>query len=310
MARFVVVYVALLTFAPSRVLAQGCGTNGLAVQVLGSGGPLAGPNRASTSYLVWLDGRARVLIDVGGGSFLRYGQARARLEDLWLVAITHLHPDHVSDLTALLWLSDALRRERLPIVGPSGNDVVPSFPTFLRRLFGDTEGAFPFLGATLGGSGRGVPLDVSVVDVGRSSPSVVFASQGLMVTAIGVPHGDVPSLAYRVAAKNAVVVFSGDQTGADARFIDLARGADVLVMHLAVQAGEVSPSHASPAVVGRVARDARVGRLVLGHLGPGVLPEGGPLQPEFDVKPAVAEVKKYFEGPVTIAADLQCTSVQ
>jgi len=71
---------------------------------------------------------------MGGGAFLRFGQSQAKLSDLSLVAISHLHPDHVSDLPALLWLSDQVRKESLTIVGPSGNETAPSFSTFLSRL--------------------------------------------------------------------------------------------------------------------------------------------------------------------------------
>ena len=53
-------------------------------------------------------------------SFLRFGQSQAKLSDLSLVAVSHLHPDHVSDLPALLWLSHQIRKDTLPIVGPSG----------------------------------------------------------------------------------------------------------------------------------------------------------------------------------------------
>jgi hypothetical protein len=51
--------------------AENCGGEGVAVQVLGSGGPELQAKRASSSYLVWQDGQARVLIDAGGGSGLR-----------------------------------------------------------------------------------------------------------------------------------------------------------------------------------------------------------------------------------------------
>lgn len=68
---------------------------------LGSGGPLLADAglvpRASASYLVWIDGRGKVLVDLGGGAFLRFGQSTVRLDDLSLIAISHLHPDHVSD---------------------------------------------------------------------------------------------------------------------------------------------------------------------------------------------------------------------
>src|SRR5512134_3472413 len=101
------------------------------IQILGSGGPMSNRDRASTSYLLWIDAQAKILVDVGGGAFLRFGQSQAKLGDLSLVAISHLHPDHVSDLPALLWLSHLSRKEPLTIVGPSGNDLVPAFPTFL-----------------------------------------------------------------------------------------------------------------------------------------------------------------------------------
>jgi hypothetical protein len=47
------------------VEAQSCGSTGLAVQVLGSGGPELQDKRASTSYLIWDHGSARVIVDAG-----------------------------------------------------------------------------------------------------------------------------------------------------------------------------------------------------------------------------------------------------
>jgi ribonuclease BN (tRNA processing enzyme) len=284
----------MLSLPASPASAQSCPPGPATVQILGSGGPLVNRERASTSYLVWVGAQARVLVDIGGGSFLRFGQSRAKLSDLSLVAISHLHPDHVSDLPALLWLSNQARTAPLPIVGPSGNALVPSFPTFLDRLFDPMTGAFQVLGGTRGGPGGGVRLDPTVVDVTRPEPSAVFRQSDLTVTALGVPHGDIPALAYRVKAGAASVVFSSDQTGTDPRFVDFARDADVLVMHFQTAATD-SPLHASPAVVGRVARDAGVKRLVLGHIG------------QFDLEPAIAEVRKLYSGPVTVGADLQCT---
>ena len=112
---------ALAAAAPAAVAAQSaCAGEPLAVQVLGSGGPTAGGTRASAGYLVWRAGRAVVMVDAGGGTFLRFGEAGARLDDLSLLAISHLHPDHVADLPALLWLSEMGRQRPLPIAGPSG----------------------------------------------------------------------------------------------------------------------------------------------------------------------------------------------
>ena len=78
-----------------------CGASSIALQILGSGGPeLAG--RASSSYLIWRDGKAAVVVDLGGGSALRFREAGAKLADLDLILLTHLHVDHSADLPALI----------------------------------------------------------------------------------------------------------------------------------------------------------------------------------------------------------------
>jgi ribonuclease BN (tRNA processing enzyme) len=302
MNRYLIVCLLALLSISSNASAQSCLGNPVAVQILGSGGPRINPDRASTSYLLWIDAQARVLVDMGGGAFLRFGQAQAKLGDLSLVIISHLHPDHVSDLPALLWLSHQIRKDPLPIVGPSGNDVAPNFPTFLSRLFDEKNGAFqvlgPTLGATQGKTGGGVRLDIGVVDATKLGPSTVFDRQGVTVTALGIPHGDIPTLAYRVQTRDVSVVFSSDQTGTNPRFVEFAKGANVLVMHLNIAAGAKSPLHASPAVVGRVAQEAGVGRLIVSHIS------------QFDLDAAIAELKKFYTGPLTIGSDLQCTQVQ
>jgi ribonuclease BN (tRNA processing enzyme) len=292
--------------APCSATAQSCAAGPVTVQILGSGGPFINRERASASYLLWIGGQARMLVDIGGGTYQRFGQSQAKLSDLALVAISHLHPDHVSDLPALLWVSQQVRTEPLPIIGPSGNsvasgpagnDVAPDFSTFLSRLFDDKSGAFPAMGGTLGGRGNGVRLNVSVVDVKKTEPSTVFEGHGLRVTALGIPHADMPTLAYRVETTDGSIVFSSDQNGTNPKFVDFAKNANVLIMHLAIAAGTTSPLHAAPAVVGRLAQEAHVGRLILSHIG------------QFDLDAAIADLRRSYTGPLTIGADLQCTPI-
>ena len=288
---------------PSSVLAQSCTGNPVTVQILGSGGPAINPTRASSSYLLWVGQQAKMMVDMGGGAFLRFGQSQAKQSDLALVAVSHLHPDHISDLPAFLWLSVQNRKEPLPIVGPTGTSDVPAFQTFLTRLFDSKEGAFQVLSTTLGGppiagAGGGVRLNVSVADTAKAEPSVVFDQDGLKVTALGIPHGPIPALAYRVETRGVSVVFSSDQNGTNPKFVDFAKGANVLIMHMAIAAGAKSALHAAPSVVGRIATQAGVGRLIVSHNG------------LFDLDAAIAELKQSYSGPLTIGADLQCTPVQ
>jgi ribonuclease BN (tRNA processing enzyme) len=301
---------AMILATPSAALAQGCATGSATVQILGSGGPALNPERASAGYLLWIGGQARMLVDMGGGAYLRFGQSGAKTSDLALVAISHLHPDHVSDLPALLWLSHTVRTEPLPIVGPSagkgaagptGNDLAPDFQTFLSRLFDEKSGAFQVLGGALGGKGNGVRLDVSTVDVLKAEPTTVFEGRGLKVTALAIPHANMPTLAYRVETPDGSVVFSSDQNGTDPKFVDFARDADTLIMHMQVPAGTANnPLHAAPAVVGRLAQNARVRRLIVSHIG-----LAGPV-----LEAAIADLKAAYTGPLTVGADLQCTPIR
>ncbi len=117
--------------------------------------------------------------------------------------------------------------------------------------------------------------------------------------AFRIPHGNLPTLAYRVEAGDISVVFSSDQNGTDPKFVDFARNANVLVMHMAIAAdAPSSPLHASPAIVGRLAQQAGVKRLIVSHIGP------------YDLDAAITDVKKAYAGALTVGADLQCTAVQ
>jgi ribonuclease BN (tRNA processing enzyme) len=315
MIRFLIIFLLGISSASLNSLnafGQSCSATDVAVQILGSGGPRMNPTRASSSYLVWLDGRARILIDMGGGAQHRFGESQAKLEDLWMVGISHLHPDHVSDLPAFLWLSHEVRKEPLKIFGPTGNDAAPDFATFLNRLFDEKAGAFPVLGSALGGSyggsgvrpdiGRvvagGVRLDVGVIDATKSEPSTVFQREGTTVTAQRIPHGNMPTLAYRVQTGKVSIVFSSDQNGTDPKFVEFAKGANLLIMHLAIAPGADVPLHATPAVVGRVAQEAAVRQLIVSHLG------------LFDLDAAIADLRKSYNGPLVVGADMQCTPVQ
>jgi ribonuclease BN (tRNA processing enzyme) len=299
MTRCMMICLLVLFSIPTGASAQSCGGNPVAVQILGSGGPAMNRERASASYVLWVGPEAKMLVDMGGGTYLRFSQSQAKLADLAMMAISHLHPDHVSDLPALLWLSHQVRKDPLPISGPSGNEIAPAFPAFLSRLFDEKTGAFQVLGHTVGAAqGNGVPLEISVVDVTKAEPTKVFDKDGFTVTAFGIPHANVPTLAYRVQTRGTSVVFSSDQNGTNPKFVDFAKGADVLVMHLAIAAGATNPLHAAPAVVGRIAQEAGVKRLIVSHIG------------LFDLDAAIADVKKSYGGPLTVGADLQCTPAQ
>lgn len=276
---------------------------GVAIEVLGSGGPIPDDGRASSSYLVWVDGRARLLVDVGGGSFVRFGEAGARLEDLQAIAITHMHTDHSADLPALLkggYFAD--RSEPLVIAGPTGNEQFPGLSDYLNALFG-TQGAYAYLGWLLDDDGK--PFHLVTDDVpAESRAAVSIAVPGeLQLDAIGVNHGVVPALAYRLQLRDHKLVWSGDQNGDNPAFVDFARGADVLIMHHAVpeQAERIAARlHARPSEIGNVAASAKVHTLVLSHH----------MQRSLRQRAQSLElISSRFDGPVVFAEDLSCIRI-
>lgn len=251
----------------SLAAAQTCGSQKLAVQILGSGSPFPSSS-ASSGYIVWVDGRSAVLVDAAGGVFHRFGESGARIDELEFVAISHLHPDHVSDLPALLWLTGT-RSAPLRIAGPSGNGQFPPFATFLRRLMGGSGSAFPVLSRRSNGNqGGSATLESLTVDVAKQEPTSLTRGGRLQVTALGVPH-TAPSVAYRVSVDGVGIVFGSDQNGSNPQFVTFARDADVLVMHFAISTnaqGAITQNHATPGVIGDVAARAKARRLILSHV--------------------------------------------
>jgi ribonuclease BN (tRNA processing enzyme) len=281
--------------------AQSCGSSGVAVQVLGSGGPELQDKRASSSYLVWQDGQARVLIDAGGGSALRFGESGAQMSQLDIILFTHFHVDHGADFPALIkssWFED--RKRPLPVYGPPGNDFMPSATEFVSDFFGEKRGAFRYLSELLVPGEQGsYKLQPHNVIVG-STPVAVFSGGNLAVSAVRVLHGPVPALAWRVEAGGKVIVFSGDTNGEGEGLVRLALNADLFIAHNAVPEGATGVErrlHMPPSVIGQIAADAKVKRLILSHRMLRTLGKEDQTQ---------SEIKKRYAGPLAFANDLDC----
>src|SRR6266699_1015703 len=192
MIRSLIAGLLILVAASTAALAQRCTGNPVAVQVLGSGAPGFVKDRANTSYLLWIGNQAKILVDAGGGAYVRFAQAQAKFSDLAMILVSHLHPDHSSDLPGVLWSGRNTRNDVLPIVGPSGNEAAPAFNDFLTRLFDPRSGSWEVLSSVVA-PGPGVKLDPRVVDVTKGEPTTVYDRDGMKVTAMGIPHGNLPT---------------------------------------------------------------------------------------------------------------------
>ena len=295
---------ALGFFTPAISLAHACPpASGVAVQVLGSGGPIADDGRASSAYLVWVDGKSRVLIDAGGGAFLRFAEAEADFRDLDFIGLSHFHADHSAGFPALLKSGSFSKRSGpLTVAGPDGSPPFPGLNQFLASLLAPDTGAFAYLGDYLSDTGRLMKLNVIEVDSENTGPVTVYGDSDspLQIDAMHIPHGIVPALAFRVRVGPEVIVFASDQNGGKQEFVDFAKDASLLVMHMPVPEGVSGVGrrlHAPPSVIGTIANDANVKKLVISHLMKRSLRE---------LEQNVALVESRFDGPVDIADDLSC----
>ena len=273
------------------------------LQILGSGGPIADDGRASSGYLIWIDGKSRFLIDAGGGIFLRFGEAGAHFADLNHVAISHFHTDHSTDLSALLksgYFSN--RTRKLTISGPTAGGDYPGTGDYLERLLDQDNGVYAYLAGYLDGSAGLVKLETIEVDPKPRKASRVYADPiaDIEIDALGVPHGPVPALSYRVRIGQQSIVFSGDQNGNSEAFIEFARDADVLVMHMPVPesiSGVGRNLHAPPSLIGKIAAETGTGKLVLSHFMARSLENR-----EENLK----QIRSHFSGTLVNAVDLDC----
>ncbi|MFW6092561.1 MAG: MBL fold metallo-hydrolase [Pseudomonadota bacterium] len=278
-----------------------CGNEGVWIQILGSGGPELDDEAATASYVVFVDNRARVLVDAAAGSSTVFERAGADFADLDAIALTQVQAPHVTELPAYVHGSFYADRDRpLPVLGPDGTEDYPGTEALLERLIGP-EGAFPYLADFLTRRSRGgyvlEPQEIAASGRRRWSE---FGSANLRLSAVPVSHGDVPALAWRVDVGDESIVFTGDFSNLKNVMPSFAEGADALVIHHSIAEGtrgRLLDLHVTPGQIGRIADQADVRMVILGHR------MNRTRGRESATRDAIEE---HFSGPLIFANDQEC----
>lgn len=261
--------------------------DGLHAYVCGTGSPLADASRAGPCIAV-LAGKTGLVFDAGSGSMRKLGAMGFPMQHFEAAFLTHLHSDHIDGVGEMLlqaWMAGG-RSAPLPVYGPPATaEVIAGFNAAYtpdRALRIAHHGAAVARPTGFGGEPREfVPETLA--------GGVVYAANGVTVTALRVPHAPVPdAYAYRVSYKGRSVVISGDLSY-HAPLADFARGSDVLfhealnpalVGQIGAQAkkngmgdaahimADIPGYHTSPEDAARVAEAAKVRALVLYHVIP------------------------------------------
>ena len=287
------------------------------------GGPLPRVNRAQPANAL-IVGDVVYLFDVGDGVQRQLAAAQLPTASVRAVFLSHHHIDHTAGLGPFLfgrWLFNLYAP--IPVVGPPGTVAMISG---LAVAYRPAELA-PI---TVGGP-RKPPFGSSVKasDLGTDlvKPTIVYQDDNIRVLAVLNDHyhfevGTEParfsrSYSYRIETGSRIIAYSGD-TGPSSSLTKLAADADLLVSEvidmpamkqvLANAPGlthatrgpllaHMEQDHLTPEQIGNLAQAARVKRVVLTHVAPG-------MDGQSDVRHLASGVARLFNGPVVVANDL------
>ena len=190
----------------------------------GTGSPMVDPNRAGPSTLVKA-GETIFLADCGRGVLMRAAAVGVGAANLTAVLLTHLHSDHITDLSDVIttrWIT-SLSPAPLPIIGPPGT----------RAVVEATLAALaPDISYRIGHHADiTAPPEVLVTEY---TTGQVFHDGRVRIIAAATDHRPVePTIAFRIEYDGASVVLAGDSVPC-ATLDALASGADALV-HTAIR---------------------------------------------------------------------------
>jgi ribonuclease Z len=271
------------------------------ITLLGTGSPMIDPNRAGPSTLVKAADQT-FLVDCGRGVLMRAAAAGVGAANLTALLLTHLHSDHISDLSDVIttrWITTFVPTP-LPIIGPPGTKAVVD--ATLAVLAPDISYRI------------GHHADITEppsVQVHEYTEGVVWDVDGVTITAAPTDHRPVePTIGFRVDSAGASVVLAGDSVPC-ATLDALANGANALV-HTVIRADliaqlpaqrirDILDYHSSVEQAAATAQRAGVEKLVLTHYVPPLVPG------QEDQWRAQAATE--FSGQIELGSDLLRVSV-
>lgn len=209
--------------------------------VLGMNGPFPAPGGATSGYLLSSDsGDTNILIDCGAGVLARMLRF-IDIHSLSGVVLSHLHYDHMSDMTVMHYLLQFNKLARnIPVIAPEE-------PASVRMLLDD-----PQLDLI-------APRDITIGEIKLSFTPAVHP---------------VPGVSLRAECDGRVFVYTGD-TNMHPGLELFADGAHLLLADAGLNSAQWNENapHLSAALCGEVAKNARAGAVILTHIRPGNDPE-------------------------------------
>lgn len=232
-------------FYPGEELAE----DEIRITAIGTGMPFARRQQASPGWLIETGNGDRFIFDLGTSSMRNLNALGVPHSLLDKVFLTHLHVDHMGDLTSLLGLGMVRGRfTPLRVWGPSGSE--PRLGTaafgdaFNRLMAWDVESRRGVVNAGTGWKAEFTEFDFS------GNGQIVYDENGVTVRSFPAIHCIDGPVGYRLDWNGLSVVYAGD--GKPSRFtVDNSRGVDVLIHEAFVPAAEYAVKTHLPLAVAR-----------------------------------------------------------
>lgn len=279
------------------------------VVVLGTGTPLADPERSGPAVAIVVNGSA-YLVDCGPGVVRRAAAAEKNgikalaVDKLNTVFITHLHSDHTlgyPDLIFSPWVLD--RSAPLEAYGPPG---LKKMTEHIQKAW--SEDVRLRLSGLEEANRTGYKTNVHEIRLGRTGVSAlheIYRDANVTVSAFPVKHGSWKyAYGYRFETKDRRIVISGDTAATD-EVVKACDGCDVLlhevfnplrkkIVENKTKQQYFKAFHTSPEEIAEIARRAHPKLLVLYHQVMGERPE----------QELVEQVRAHYSGAFVSAKDL------
>ncbi len=294
-----------LLLMPTLSWSQACQENNVKLQVLGSGGPELFDGRVSSSHLIWVNGEAKILVDLGSGSAHQFEKTDGKLNDLDAILFTHLHVDHSADLPAFIkgfYFSE--RHSDLIISGPAGNEKMPGTTKHVEQLFGE-DGAYQYLNSYLNPNKNSYyKINPSDAPLDKRDIHSLKINDEITAKSIAVNHGPIAAVAWRVEIGHCSITFSGDMSNQYRSLAILAEDTDLLVANNVITedtSGIGRWLHMPPSEIGYIAKHSNPQKLLLAHF----MTRSDPVKEQ-----AVEIIRKSYSGEVMLAEDLMVVALK
>jgi ribonuclease BN (tRNA processing enzyme) len=244
------------------------------ITVVGSGTVVPLLERRQSCVVVEAAGET-LLFDLGSGAVR--GMLRAGLDPFAVdrIFVTHFHPDHTVDVVPLLFsINYGAEEERSRPLHLTGPEPFRAFWGSVTRVWGEF-----MLGD--------YPTRVSELPHECLSPLDLPGCRLSWAPAAHRPE----SIAYRLDNEEGSFVYTGDTEYSES-VVDLARGAQTMLIECSFPDESPVPGHLTPSGVAEIASQAGVRRVVLTHVYPAA--------DDLDLR---AEVRRGFGGEVVVAHD-------